>query len=199
MKYYLKMVIAAICILLLMVCIHFQLTMELDRAVYQTLREHMKSEVVVQYLHIISNVFSPVNCLIYILIILVGLFVYRRFLFWWYGLWCFSIFAIGTFLKYVIQRTRPNIDIDGFSFPSMHVLCICILVSFILLLKRNKLLKIIAVCLVVSLMISRIYLQAHYFTDTLASLFVIYMMLQACYLMQNSDKRFQTTAPPDKN
>ncbi|WP_251943644.1 hypothetical protein [Staphylococcus sp. Marseille-Q5304] len=57
MKYYLKMVIAAICILLLMVCIHFQLTMELDRAVYQTLREHMKSEVVVQYLHIISNVF----------------------------------------------------------------------------------------------------------------------------------------------
>ncbi|WP_326035027.1 MULTISPECIES: phosphatase PAP2 family protein [Staphylococcus] len=117
-----------------------------------------------------------------VLLILLVLFFFNKVKFWWYGFWCFSVFAIGTFLKYAIQRPRPSIDIDGYSFPSMHVLSVCLLVSLILLLKNSKILSVICVLLVISIMISRIYLQAHYFTDTLGSLLVLYIMLQSIYI-----------------
>ncbi|MDG0842127.1 phosphatase PAP2 family protein [Staphylococcus equorum] len=82
----------------------------------------------------------------------------------------------------MIQRPRPDISIDGYSFPSMHVLSVCLLVSLILLLKNNKWLTSICILLVISIMISRIYLQAHFFTDTIGSLLVIGTMLQALKL-----------------
>ncbi|MFQ3777052.1 phosphatase PAP2 family protein [Staphylococcus equorum] len=114
-----------------------------------------------------------------ILVILILVFIYNQFKFWWYGFWCFSVLLVGTFFKYIIQRPRPDINIDGYSFPSMHVLSVCLLVSLILLLKNNKWLTIICVLLVISIIISRIYLRAHFFTDTIGSILIIGIMLQA--------------------
>lgn len=57
-------------------------------------------------------------------------------------------------MKYVIQRPRPTAYFEGYSFPSMHVLSVCILVSLILLIKRNKILYCIAIILVASIIIS---------------------------------------------
>lgn len=182
MKNYVNMVLVSICFMLLVLCIHTGLTNGLDTFVYHWLHELITADILVQYLSIISAIFSPLNCLIMVLLILLVLFFFNKVKFWWYGFWCFSVFAIGTFLKYAIQRPRPSIDIDGYSFPSMHVLSVCLLVSLILLLKNSKILSVICVLLVISIMISRIYLQAHYFTDTLGSLLVLYIMLQSIYI-----------------
>ncbi|WP_436946497.1 phosphatase PAP2 family protein [Staphylococcus xylosus] len=182
MKNYVNMILVSICFMLLVLCIHTGLTNGLDTFVYHRLHELITADILVQYLSIISAIFSPLNCLIMVLLILLVLFFFNKVKFWWYGFWCFSVFAIGTFLKYAIQRPRPSIDIDGYSFPSMHVLSVCLLVSLILLLKNSKILSVICVLLVISIMISRIYLQAHYFTDTLGSLLVLYIMLQSIYI-----------------
>lgn len=193
MQNYLKMIIASVCFLILFICIQLSLTENIDTLVYQTLHDVITSQGVKIYLDVISSVFSPLNCLFMILFILAVLFFYSKFKFWWYGLWCFSVFLIGTFLKNVIQRPRPSVDIDGFSFPSMHVLSVCLLVSLILLLKRNKVLYIFGIVLIISIMISRIYLQAHYFTDTIGSLLVMWTMIQAIQLSRQSDLRFYKT------
>ena len=72
----------------------------------------------------------------------------------------------------------------------MHVLSVCLLVTLVLLLKRNSILYVIGTVLIISIMISRIYLQAHYFTDTIGSLFVLWAMIQALQIARQSDERF---------
>lgn len=64
----------------------------------------------------------------------------------------------------------------------MHVLSVCILVSLIVLLVKHKAVIFIGAILILSIMISRIYLQAHYFTDTIASLCVLYILIQTLYI-----------------
>lgn len=188
MNHYLKMTLGSLCLIILMVCITYNLTKYIDDSVYQLLHRTMTSDFAVQYLTLISTIFSPMACLCMVLIILLGLLIYDRFKCVWYGFWCFSIFAIGTFLKYAIQRPRPSAAIDGYSFPSMHVLSVCILVSLIVLLAKHKAVIFIGALLILSIMISRIYLQAHYFTDTIASLCVLYIMLQSLKSNNESEK-----------
>lgn len=179
MKQYLKMMSGSVCLAILMICIGSGFTNGVDEGVYQFLNRNITQDWAIQYFKIISTVLSPINCLIYVIILLIVLYMRDRFKFWWYGFWCCSVFAIGTILKYAVQRPRPNLMIEGFSFPSMHVLSVCIFVSLILLMKNHKALKCLAIFFVISIMISRIYLQAHYFTDTIGSLLVLYIMLQA--------------------
>jgi len=183
---YLKMILMSMCLLLLMICIHIGITNPLDSFVYHFLDTTIQNYGLIIYLEVISVVFAPINCLFMILVILSVLYFYNPFKFWWYGWWSFSVLLIGTLFKYIIQRTRPDMSIDGYSFPSMHVLSVCLLVCLILLLNNSKSLAIISMLLVISVMISRIYLQAHYFTDTVGSLFVMGTMLQAIQLGQCS-------------
>lgn len=178
----LKIILMSLCLLILMICIHIDLTEPLDNFIYEWLHGTINSNCVVVYLEIISNIFKPLHCLLMILMILIFVFFYNQFKFWWYGFWCFSVLFIGTFFKYIIQRPRPDISIDGYSFPSMHVLSVCLLVSLILLLKNNKWFTLICTLLVISIIISRIYLRAHFFTDTIGSLLIIGTMLQALKL-----------------
>lgn len=190
MQNYWKILPPSLCLLVLMICIHLNLTNNIDGFVYRSLHHTFTSDVVERYLHIISDVFSPLNCLILILLILAVLFFVNKFKFWWYGFWCFCVLLIGTFLKNIIQRPRPSVSIDGYSFPSMHVLSVCLLVTLVLLLKRNSILYVIGIVLIISIMTSRIYLQAHYFTDTIGSLFVLWAMIQALQIARQSDERF---------
>lgn len=188
MKHYLRMIGGSVSLAILIICIGSGFTNGMDESVYQFLKHNITQDWAIQYLTIISTVLSPINCLIYVIILLIVLYMRDRFKFWWCGFWCCSVFAIGTFLKYAVQRPRPNVMIDGFSFPSMHVLSVCIFVSLILLLKKHKALQCLAIFLVISIMISRIYLQAHYFTDTIGSLIVLYIMLQTLNIGLRSPK-----------
>lgn len=92
-------------------------------------------------------------------------------------------------MKYAIQRSRPSAAFDGYSFPSMHVLSVCLLVSLVLLIKRNKMLYLIAIVLVISIIASRIYVGAHYFTDTMSSLLVIFIMIQSLQYGNQTDEK----------
>ncbi|MFL0469267.1 phosphatase PAP2 family protein [Staphylococcus cohnii] len=175
----LKITLPVILLIAILISIAIGIAKPIDQAIYNMLHLYLNIDVIKQYLYFISTIFDPKICLILTLCVLTGLFFYHKFKFLWYGFWCFSVFLIGTFMKYVIQRARPSTHFDGYSFPSMHVLSVCILVSLILLIKRNKTLYCIAIILVASIIVSRIYVGAHYFTDTMGSLLVISVMIQS--------------------
>ncbi|HLR18292.1 phosphatase PAP2 family protein [Staphylococcus cohnii] len=175
----LKITLPVILLIAILISIAIGIAKPIDQAIYNMLHTYLNIDVIKQYLYFVSTIFDPKICLVLTLSVLAGLFFYHKFKFLWYGFWCFSVFFIGTFMKYVIQRSRPSTHFDGYSFPSMHVLSVCILVSLILLIKRNKTLYCIAIILVASIIISRIYVGAHYFTDTMGSLLVISVMIQS--------------------
>lgn len=96
---------------------------------------------------------------------------------------------IGFVIKNAVKRTRPLahlISDDGYSFPSGHVLgivlvCGILWVMVLPLIKNhliNILLKIILVIFVCLVMLSRIYLNAHFPSDTLGALIIGYTWLQ---------------------
>ena len=47
-------------------------------------------------------------------------------------------------MKYAIERPRPSMHFDGYSFPSMHVLSVCLVVSLVILVTHSSWAKIIA-------------------------------------------------------
>ena len=75
---YLKMTVGSLCLIMLIICIAFNLTENMDASIYQLLHRTMSSEIIVQYLTMISTVFSPIACLCMVLIILLGLLIYDR-------------------------------------------------------------------------------------------------------------------------
>ncbi|MHD0449673.1 phosphatase PAP2 family protein [Staphylococcus cohnii] len=175
----LKITLPVILLIAILIGIAIGIAKPIDQGIYNMLHTYLNIDVIKQYLYFVSTIFDPKICLILTLCVLAVLFFYHKFKFLWYSFWCFSVFLIGTFMKYVIQRSRPSEHFDGYSFPSMHVLSVCILVSLILLIKRNKTLYCIAIILVASIIVSRIYVGAHYFTDTMGSLLVISVMIQS--------------------
>ncbi|MDK7753010.1 phosphatase PAP2 family protein [Staphylococcus ureilyticus] len=179
MKHILKITSPVILLIAILISIAIGIAKPVDQTVYNMLHTYLNADIIKRYLYFVSVIFDPKICLILTICVLAGLFFYHKFKFLWYGFWCFSVFLIGTFMKYVIQRPRPTTYFEGYSFPSMHVLSVCILVSLILLIKRNKILYCIAIILVASIIISRIYVGAHYFTDTMGSLLVISVMIQS--------------------
>ncbi|MGO2077431.1 phosphatase PAP2 family protein [Staphylococcus equorum] len=115
---------------------------------------------------------------IFILSILAILFFINKRQFWVYGFWSFFVLLTGTILKFTVERPRPVASVDGFSFPSMHVLTFAVLIVLINYIKTNKLIKTISCLLIISMMASRIYLHAHFFSDTLASILIILIFSQ---------------------
>ncbi|WP_349789323.1 phosphatase PAP2 family protein [Staphylococcus nepalensis] len=101
-------------------------------------------------------------------------------------------FFIGTILKYTVGRSRPSLQFDGYSFPSMHVLSMSLLVSLIIFITKNNWFKSIGIVLIVTMMGSRIYVNAHYFSDTLGSLIIITIMIMSLKLAEERGLQYET-------
>lgn len=101
----------------------------------------------------------------------------------------------------LVARPRPNVSLiwikkSGYSFPSMHTLVITVVVILYFYTKskmkenRNTIPILIGVISIILVAISRITLGVHYFSDTLASLFLgVFLVLQfknlAKYISKN--------------
>src|SRR5699024_7347781 len=150
MTQFLKAALSAILLIIILISITIGVANPIDQTVYDMLHTYLNSSILIDYLYFVSVIFEQVICLFLIL------------------------FLLCSVMKYAIQRLRLSAAFDGYSFPSMHVLSVCLLVSLVLLIKRNKMLYLIAIVLVISIIASRIYVGAHYFTDTMSSLLVIF-------------------------
>ncbi|MBC2922059.1 phosphatase PAP2 family protein [Staphylococcus saprophyticus] len=179
-------------LVLLMLSIINGFMFKIDYYVHQFLNQYLPSGTVVQTLHFISNVFSPFNCLLLVLFLLTILFFKNKDQFLLYGFWSFSVFLIGTIMKYTIGRSRPSLEFDGYSFPSMHVLSVSLLVTLLILITKNKWTKIVGTALIITMMISRVYVNAHYFSDTIGSLIVLTIMLLSLRLAEEKESHYET-------
>ena len=189
-NFYSMLSLCALLILLLM-CIITGVSDMIDRYAHQLALHLLPNPFFKQGLSILSDILAPVHCLILVLLILTGLYFYRRKTFWLYGFWCFSVFLIGTVMKYAIARPRPSVAFDGYSFPSMHVLSVSILVSLIILITHHKGVKVIGIVLVCAMILSRVYVNAHYLTDTVGSLLVIAIMLISLAMTETEEDRHE--------
>lgn len=105
-----------------------------------------------------------------------------------------SILTISTILnsiiKLIIARPRPDVlrlvTENSYSFPSGHTMAITSLVGVVLIIiwkgklltKKQKYITTIPLCLIIPLvMISRIYLGVHYFSDVLAGFILSLIIL----------------------
>lgn len=114
------------------------------------------------------------------------------------ALW--SIFTIvggdvfAFIIKNIVRRSRPvlhSASDTGFSFPSGHVfgifIVICIiwivLIPFINGSKKRLLVQILTVIFLLLVMMSRVYLNAHYPTDTIGAILIGYTWIQVSELL----------------
>jgi len=109
------------------------------------------------------------------------------------ALWCLATLAggdvIASLVKDLIKRARPSAHLaidDGYSFPSGHVfgtflliaMIWVILMPMILAAWKAWLLRIVLIVWMVLVMISRVYLNAHFPTDTIGAVLLAYLWLQ---------------------
>ncbi|MCK8606690.1 phosphatase PAP2 family protein [Apilactobacillus ozensis] len=102
--------------------------------------------------------------------------------------------AVGYIIKHLVQRPRPIFHLahdTGFSFPSGHVLNTFLLIGIIWvivlpIIKSRKKVLIIQICTIIFMilvMLSRIYLNAHYPTDAIGAVCFGYTWLQVGQLL----------------
>ncbi|MBO3061513.1 phosphatase PAP2 family protein [Mammaliicoccus fleurettii] len=128
------------------------------------------------YLSIFSFIFSPLHTVILIAVLLLGLFILNKKKVLLYLIFSVTSIIIGTLLKYTVQRPRPSDLIDGYSFPSLHTLILFVAIFVLLALYNKGIVKVISVIVIISMMCSRIYLNAHFFSDTLSSLIIVHLV-----------------------
>ncbi|GLB46590.1 phosphatase [Philodulcilactobacillus myokoensis] len=144
------------------------------------------------FYNLITMIANPKMDILWILIIA---FILWGFKYKVYALWsvCTIIGSdvFGAIIKMIVRRPRPLLHLakdKGFSFPSMHVFGMMIVISVIWILvvpfiKRQWLqwvVKIAGIIMVLLVMMSRIYLNAHFPTDTLGGVLLGYLWLQIC-------------------
>ncbi|WP_125544955.1 phosphatase PAP2 family protein [Levilactobacillus lindianensis] len=109
------------------------------------------------------------------------------------ALWCLATLASGdviaSLVKKVVARDRPATHLaidDGFSFPSGHVFGTFLVIAMIWVILlpmigrawKAWLLRIVLIIWMVLVMISRVYLNAHFPTDTIGAVLLAYLWLQ---------------------
>ncbi|UQS85650.1 phosphatase PAP2 family protein [Apilactobacillus apisilvae] len=141
-------------------------------------------------MHLCTTLASPKMDIIWILIIAFFLWGFRHKI---VAIWSlFTIIGgdvIAFIVKNIVRRPRPSLHSaadTGFSFPSGHVFGIFIVISIIWIVllpliqgkKKQLLIQIVTFIFLILVMMSRIYLNAHFPTDTLGAAFIAYTWVQ---------------------
>lgn len=141
-------------------------------------------------MHLSTTLASPKFDIIYVLIMA---FFMWGFKFKLQALWAiFTIIGgdvVGFVFKEIVRRARPTLHSasdTGFSFPSGHVLGIFIVISIIWIIiipvmKSDRWrisIQILSVIFLLMVMMSRVYLNAHYPTDTIGAVLIAYTWVQ---------------------
>jgi membrane-associated phospholipid phosphatase len=141
-------------------------------------------------MHLFTTLGSPKMDIFWILLMAFFLWGFRYKII---ALWAiFTIVGgdiVAFIIKNIVRRGRPvlhSASDTGFSFPSGHVFGTFIVISVIWiilvpLIKNSKwrlTVQILTVIAILMVMISRIYLNAHYPTDTIGAVLIAYTWLQ---------------------
>lgn len=137
----------------------------------------------------VTFLFSPSLDIIWMLVIAFFLWGFRYRI---PAIWALATLAgadvVGFLVKSIVQRPRPELHLaadDGYSYPSGHTLGAFIVLAVIWitvvpLLKKRSLqviTKIVLVVVMILVMISRVYLNAHYPSDTIGAVLIGYTWL----------------------
>ena len=160
---------------------------------FASLVQVSNSGVWVVFYKVISWLASPGMDVLWIVILafLMYGFKYKIQAFWSLA-YMFGAMVLGFIVKHVVGRARPigHLAQDtGFSYPSGHVLGTFVLVSVVLILVVPELptyrlaliVKWVSVVWLLLVIFSRIYLNAHYPTDTLGAVLLAWIW---CQVMQ---------------
>lgn len=170
-----------IILIALMVLVKSNLILFIDEPVYRLVRLLHNIPFANTFLSCYSDIFSPWHMVGVMVVILTILLFKDRRLAYITAIWATSILLLGIGLKYFIHRPRPVDYISGYSFPSLHTLTIAIAGVVFLMLFRRFYWHILVYLMVFIMMISRIYLHAHYFSDTVASIVFEVLCLQVTH------------------
>lgn len=184
-KYYLAILLGLFTLITLALLVASEQIATLDRAISEFIFSWRRTGMT-HFFEGLTKFFNPIP--VVILVVIVSIWAYYRSNHQkLISLWFVLTIATGGLLlnplvKNLIQRNRPPIDVrlimeTTYSYPSGHAFiatltltCICLLIETLVPLKDRQrfYLRLIVSGLIVLIMVSRVYLGVHYFTDVIA-------------------------------
>ncbi|WP_409022002.1 phosphatase PAP2 family protein [Dellaglioa sp. P0083] len=171
----------------------------IDNDIAAIVRFHPTSQLD-QVMQVISWLSSPMMIGLYSVILMIILYKLRSsVLAIWTGMTIMTGALLIKLIKSSVQRPRPmgHGSISGFSFPSGHtfgVTLFCLTITSIMLVEfkysKQFLINCLLVIWIIMIMISRVYLQAHFPTDTIGAvlLAVIWIAIARVVYLKISNK-----------
>ncbi|MGV3269752.1 phosphatase PAP2 family protein [Staphylococcus simulans] len=175
-----------------MLLVKLDFILVIDEPIYNFVRLLHQVPFMDRFLIVYSNLFQPWHLVGFMAVILIILFFKNKKLSLITMVWAIVTLLLGIGLKYFIHRARPVEYISGFSFPSLHTLTIVVAAVVFLTLMRKRYWHYIAYLMIFIMMVSRIYVHAHYFSDTVGAVLFGYLML---HVAQHFIAKYQLDVP----
>ncbi|WP_413626958.1 phosphatase PAP2 family protein [Fructilactobacillus vespulae] len=166
--------------------------------------QHSQSDLLEKFFTIVSLLASPKFDLIWMVLLAIFFWGCRYKV---TAVWSLCLIVggdvLGFVLKHIIGRARPSLHLasdDGFSFPSGHVLGMFLVISAVWILlipivkgtSKAVVMKTILVVWMILVMMSRVYLNAHFPSDVLGAALLAFTWLQVAeYLYIKYSPRLQ--------
>ena len=120
-------------------------------------------------------------------------------------IWISAILSVGsnTLVKHIVRRPRPVVERlvteSGYSFPSGHTMIAIAVYGYLFYLAHTMIkikwlritIEILLGILIISIMLSRIYVGVHYFTDILGGIFLESAIIISLITISNKYKLFE--------
>lgn len=184
--------ITLVIFIILMLLVKLDFILMIDEPIYNFVRLLHQVPFMDRFLIVYSNLFQPWHLVGFMAVILIILFFKNKKLSLITMAWAIVTLLLGIGLKYFIHRARPVEYISGFSFPSLHTLTIVVAAVVFLTLMRKRYWHYIAYLMIFIMMVSRIYVHAHYFSDTVGAVLFGYLML---HVAQHFIAKYQLDVP----
>ena len=192
-------IVTILCFLFLIVMILVILgnTKSLDNAIYEGIRN---CKFLNDYFIFITK-FGNTKFILFILFFFFLLLPRKHALL----IWISAILSAGsnTIIKHIVRRPRPALEKlvtqGGYSFPSGHTMISIAVYGYLLYLAHTEIKKkwlrigieVLLGILIISIMISRIYVGVHYFTDVLGGIFLESAILISLITISKKYKLFE--------